>query len=517
MVLSFLGGLIIFKKLSSWNWLDRFIAASAPTAFIVLSGLILREIFENFFTVWNGKRLSATFALINGYQLYYGPDNGPVIGEIYGPVKTLIFLPVTLAHSPTVALISALFINVSFFFIPILWLHVGEHSQDMRKALIALSAFFCFGFFTFKSNSLGYSAFSTHADAPALGLSVIACAILYYRKHKDSIPPLLYSAVFAVLAVWTKQVAVPLLFALPTYVLLADGRRCFWRYVLCIFIAGVVISTFFLCLFEPHNLFFNMFTIPGHQPWQGDSKISALLKAGQELMKECLLPAVVVTFHILYQFLFPSGVPDKLPAWFGRNRWTMLLIVSLYMVPTSLLGRVKVGGAINTFSYTIYFLSAATTLVLAKSALYATSSNTKITKMPVKLLVAVLVTAMSCYHIYPAVYGAMKALRWLKVNPQQVAYDYDRNHPGEAYFPRYPLASLMAEGKLYHFSYGLFDRELAGFKVSDKHFRAEIPSNMQLVAFKGPKTMPYVMKYIPEFSRRIEVDELPGWIVYTRE
>ena len=96
---------------------------------------------------------------------------------------------------------------------------------------------------------------------------------------------------------------------------------------------------------------------------------------------------------------------------------------------------------------------------------------------------------------------------------------FAKKHPGEVYFPWHPLAGLMAEGRLYHFSYGLSDRELAGYPVSQEHFQRYIPAQTQYVALPehAKRDAEYVFRYLPDFSRKVTADDLPGWTLYARE
>ncbi len=54
-------------------------------------------------------------------------------------------------------------------------------------------------------------------------------------------------------------------------------------------------------------------------------------------------------------------------------------------------------------------------------------------------------------------------------------FRYSKAHPGSIYFPDYPLAVLLAEGHLYHFSWGLQDREQAGYPVNAQEFLRYTP------------------------------------------
>jgi hypothetical protein len=106
----------------------------------------------------------------------------------------------------------------------------------------------------------------------------------------------------------------------------------------------------------------------------------------------------------------------------------------------------------------------------------------------------------------------------LPQTPQQVAFNYLNRHPGEAYFPWFPLAHLYAEHQFRHYSFGIVDRLLAGEPVSSSDFRAYTPRDPRVIAFAAdgtPQVLGYdLMKYLPEYSYQVNEPELPGWLVY---
>ena len=61
---------------------------------------------------------------------------------------------------------------------------------------------------------------------------------------------------------------------------------------------------------------------------------------------------------------------------------------------------------------------------------------------------------------------------------------YKESKSDKVWFPEFPLSSLLATGRLYHFSYGIFDRYLAGKPVS----KAQI--------LEGIPTLPFKLKYL---------------------
>lgn len=517
----------VFQQLATWERLDRLMAASTPVLILILGGLILREFVSSPFRDQNAPLLTPSLAILYGYNLYYSPDNGPVLDTMYGPVNYLVYLPSALGNNPTFVILLGELITVLFYFLPILWLHIREHIRDSKILRFSGYVFLLFCFLTIYIPPLNSTAFMIHADAPALGFCAIACGIIYDEQRRRRIFPLLLSATFAVLAVWTKQITIPIVFALPTYVLLAQGFKSFIRYVGCIAVAGSVISTLIFLICNPQALIYNIFTIPMRQPWVGYrtglvppfsfSGLLSLVEFAQTLMNYCLVFGVILILYTCYQLFFDSKQQKKsIRQWFSDNPWTMLVITSLFMVPTLLLAIVKIGGNINNYGFALYFLVTAVNLVLIKTVSDSTLRYSHFTRKVTKLLVYVLVLAIAFIQI-PEMAPIFVRLPNLARNPQQVAYDYARKHPGEVFFPWNPLSTLMAEGKLYHSAYGLFDREKAGIKLSDEQFRANIPANLKLVAFSSRLVLRNTLKYLPEFTQQVTVDELPGWIVFSRK
>ena len=106
--------------------------------------------------------------------------------------------------------------------------------------------------------------------------------------------------------------------------------------------------------------------------------------------------------------------------------------------------------------------------------------------------------------------------RWAATwdNNEQLAYEFALRHPGEACFPWQPLASLLAEGRLYHFEYGMFDRFLAGYDPTSEHVRADVPPRLRWLVGRTPLWT--FSHFFPEYTEQTELKELPGWIVRSR-
>jgi len=59
---------------------------------------------------------------------------------------------------------------------------------------------------------------------------------------------------------------------------------------------------------------------------------------------------------------------------------------------------------------------------------------------------------------------------------------YELRHPGRAYFPYTPLATLLASGRVYHVDFSVYDREIAGYPLTSHQFAAGLPSGFEVVA-----------------------------------
>jgi len=210
------------------------------------------------------------------------------------------------------------------------------------------------------------------------------------------------------------------------------------------------------------------------------------------------------------------GIYEKVKAWLTDVPWALLATMAIFMIPTTLLGKVKLGGDINTLSPILYFLSAAISFGLSQyilEALFYKSHPMHRFARPAFFLVLMI----PVFFVMPKIYSGIIHLKNLPNNEQKMAYEYAKKHPGEAYFPNNPLSSLLAERKLYNFNCGVKDKALAGYAVSEEHIRRYIPNNVKIVAFNKTYMHQYILRYLPEFRKRIDIEDLSEWIVYTRE
>lgn len=548
----------IFKKLPDWNITHRLLFSTTPFLAFLAINAVLINILECPSHEWCHNRLAVSFALSHGYRYINGFESGPVLTWMYGPMAAIAYLPTTIINSPMLAITFGTLLCTCFFFLPILIfsLDINTNFKEINLKKLAPSLFiFLISFFLVFSiyeTNLAGSAFGIHADAPSLGLAGAACAALYFRNSpKTRTVPFLISAILAILSIWTKQNLYALPIALLTYVFLAEGRKAFQQYLLCFILSGAVISLIFILVFDGKYLYFTMFEWPKSWPWKGTDhtipglyggltdpgRIRLLTDALFEVVKYAIPFLGIIFTHTFYQIKHTrySGVRD----FFKYNSWSILVVVSAFMFPVSILSRVKLGGGTNSFSVTLYFLLCAVTAILA--SFYSSTVNSKplfLRFKPISLITLSIILLLTLrvfkYNYSPA--RIPDLLSHYTNNPVEQAYIYSREHPGNIYFPDIPLISIMLEEKVYHSSLGLMDRTfyesvfydssanlidrnlVEKYKVTSRHFQEYIPSNFQFIAFSEEDSKnDMFLSYLPAFSREIQLNELPGWKIFKRQ
>ncbi len=495
-----------FKRFSNKERIDRFIVAIIPPLLVTLLALFLHRIFYSTYYYQNWARLQKTFAFAYGFDLYSGPDFGPALTSMYGPVSVLGYLPATLANSPIIAMRIAELLNIFYFFLPVYFLHMVEVRKDKECLPSAILAFLCFCCFAFLFSSVKKAAFNIHADAMTFGLCAMACLALRFPSNQNNRRGLFFSALFTILAIWSKQLAVPLIPALCVYLLFIDGIKTGLWYTLFLVILGSILSILFILKFGFRPLFFNLFTIPEHQPWKSGG-LFILGKALLYLFYECFSILIVI-----FLILTPLGKKQKrswalLKEWVKANQSGLFVLIALMMIPSALLGYVKIGGSNNNFSYASFFLMLAATLSFVKD-------KKRFGAFRSKHFLILLAFIGLCIQVPMVFYRIKKDSE--EHDYIELAYNFAKKNPGKVYYPTLPLINLMAERKLYHDVTGLIDREWAGIPLSEAHLRRYIPPEVEIIAFPDRSNNLIGALHLPEFPVAERIPELPRFFVYKR-
>ncbi len=468
-------------------------------AFAIVSGCILfLELIYSINDMTADHRLAPSFAIVHGYHLYYPPDHGPVLSTIYGPVTALFYLPATLGSSPHVAfLIAALLTLITFYAATLFAVGTApERSWLKRWQLFALVVGLVWFF-----PPLQRVATSIHADAPAFAAAAVAAAFAMRNKWRLSRwENELLAGIFSVLSVFAKQNMAPLVIVLALWFTM-QSRKALGVYTGAVLgCAGVLLAITARYLGGLDAFYFNCVYMPLHQPY--DKKL--LFPAYTDL----LIPTVAILSLPLVRLV--DEWRERTGGWrefVVARRSLLLLLIGVALVPTSVAGRIKFGGYENALAPALYFF-----LMWAIAELSNGTATASFTRQRSSILAMVM--AACILGGLPAIFIARKASYR---NPAERVFDYCKSNPSKAYFPQFPLAQLMSEGKLYHFNWGLADRHAAGVPVSREHFIANIPPDASVMA---------MTPWVPEWDREMDsrhgpavnfddAAQLPGFNFYS--
>ena len=346
--------------------------------------------------------------------------------------------------------------------------------------------------------------FAIHADAPAIAL--ILCGIIFYSKWWDSRKrfDLAASAVCFVSAIWAKQVAIPLpVIFIPLTWFLGGVRPAFvfsrW---------SILVSCFWLLVLTPvvtdwKTVFYNCWTIPASHPLRSEvtggsfERLLIVLNQSELFLRE-YWPLYLAGFGaaLSLYILANSSTPNSAAPRYSFTLIATSLIASLALLPVSLLGFSKVGGNVNQLAYSLQPLLLALSMGALALLAVARSAGARwdfVARSVVGAWLLVLIAALRP--------GAAILRYPLEATRAPVEIAYEESKAGNVWFPEFPLSGLLATGRMYHYSYGIFDRFLAW----------RPPPWQQLV--RGIPQVPFTMKYLnPEGSQGSLAERMPIYL-----
>lgn len=419
-------------------------------------------------------RLAPTFGLVHGYRLYYPGDQGPVLSTLYGPVTALVYLPAALASTPAGAMFLAALITMALFY--------GGSWFALRQAAPRAKWWQMLGVMVTAAWAippLQRAASTIHADAPAAGFAAVAVAFAMRSKWRVSRwENEFFCGAFCVASILAKQNMVPLVVGLAAWIFL----RSRWKGLAIFGASSLICSTAMLALIEVRlggikAFLFNCYYLPRHQPYE----MALLFPAWSQLVIASFALLAIPLFLLMRDW---EGSEASLRDFLLQRKTPLLALCGVLLVPTSIMGRLKYGAGESALCPALLFFA----LLLVPEILNTRSSERgSLTGRSVALVSALLFCVAAGV---PVAYLALKAR---PSNPAQQVFAYCRENPGKVYFPQFPLAQLMAEGTLYHFSWGLNDRRAASVAVTDAHFANNIPDTSVMA----------ILPWIPEWDKEV--------------
>ena len=486
---------------------------SLAAAAVVLFLTACHRLLETPLWSFNGSRLMPSFALAHGVHYYVlFPPGGPLYSTLYGPLMAILYLPATLFPSPNSAVLAGAILTALLCFSATALLHFAPFGR--QTGVIDCLAFLTAGFLICYLEPLKYSCFNIHADGPGLVFGAVACAALCAgapNKWRAALP---VSALCAVMAIFSKQTFLPVPLALAVWLWVAEGRNRAARYLLWVIAASALAGGASIMAEGAGRLYHCLIWLPAHHPWNDSSHIVSAIQALRSFIRLSMPVPVLVLACLLYFWIGGRrGV-----AWraLAANRCVPLLFVGVALLPFSIAGRAKVGGDINSLSFALFFLTCGLTVMLADVAHLAPGRSVR------RIALAALAATLLPLAISeaPLALDLRAGVKRLSTAPQEIAFEYLKRHPGEAYFPWLPISHWYAEHQFRHWAFGIADRLMAGEDVTMQEFRAYIPRDPRVIAYSAdgtPQLVGYdLMKYLPEYQYKVDDPELPGWLIYRK-
>ncbi len=513
--LSLCAGACVFWFLRKPALEERLLAALLPLLVYLIAATAAAAIGSAGLDVaWSNARLVPSVAFAKGMSVYSTLEHGPIQTSVYPPAWVIAYLPAAFASSPTAVIVLGHCLAHAYALLPA----VAFFWLVSRNVSVTVLAAAVFEFFLYRTGPL-QSSYIPHADAPALGFGLtsvlLLCVALRKSPGRARSWMIFLATGMAWLTSWTKQVMVPVLPAMALWVLIAEGFQPLLRFCGWAAASGLIVALSLLAVFPAEGVVFNTILLMKRCPWVGEVPWN-LLGVLNELTRESLplLLLLVVGASVMGALrgrASSPGIRDR-----SRDAWLIASLVALFLVPTSVLGRVKVGGWPNTLSPTIYSLLSAVCLLIP--IVYRTASDGPAGRPLVAHVrrFLVLVALVVGFSWSLALFSDLRDRQFsVRNNAAQQAFDYLKRRDPNVYFPVLPLSHLMAQDVLYNYSSSIYDREvLARIPMSKEQAERYFPANPSLVCWTTAQAWgtKYVEeRYFARYSVPVPVPELPSF------
>jgi hypothetical protein len=510
---------------------ERALRWLVPAGFAVVLVRLFEAVAAGPLEAFNPPRVAAAVAMARGYRILTGPDEGPALDFMYGPVAALAYLPAAASPTATGAVWVGVVLSLLFALAPVVWLAWPRSPASAWLALLAVAAF---GIGCIHDPALRLAAFDIHADAPALALAGAACAAVLVARGEPSNTRLLAAGALAALAVWSKQTAAPIVAVLPLLVWLRDGRRAGVRAAVLVGAAGAAVSLAFVAWLGLDRIAYTMFQIPGGHPFKPvgvDPEALARDMAGAvanqtpaDRLRALLHSAGIFAGAAAPSALLAAAVAAALARGraaratpLRREPALALALTGLAMVPVSVLGGAKLGGYTNAYALSTWFFAAAAAVGLLSLAGSGPRRQRRIACCALAGVAVIGAANELRAERRSALAEAVRQVASWRSNPLERSVGFARRHPGEVLFATNPLIGLYSDGVLYHSTIGLYDRRMAGLEVSDALLRRHLPERMRFLVLPRLGWFALLAKPPPElggFTVLRPVPELPDHRVW---
>jgi len=423
---------------------------------------------------WNAPRLTASFALVRGLNIYGTRTEGPFLGWVYGPVFPLYLTPAALAPNLDAAFALAWLLNLAAF-VGSAWF-VARTAFPVGGRPVAAALFF-WGALCLAGEISQTQFYFLHVDPLCVGLTLLAAGAIARAAGEPSAPGwLILAAIATGLAIWTKQLAVATPLILAAWLFAEGQRKGAARYLALTMMVAGVLAVVFLNWFGAERLLFNLVWVHLRNPYRPDGQAAFF---GQLLRS---IPVWIAVGLALLAWRVAPATP--VPAPWQRVR-SLLLWLAIGSLPLGLIAAAKVAGgwnSLHSLNYALLLLA----LLLAEQAVQPEGSPA----------VRRAIAAVTVLLLAAGWWLADRAdLAWRPDHSQTEALANARQHPGRVYYPWNPLVTLVTDGRIYPFDDALVCLSRQGLTAPISAVRREIPPEA-LVIYPDPVQSQYALEYL---------------------
>jgi len=154
------------------------------------------------------------------------------------------------------------------------------------------------------------------------------------------------------------------------------------------------------------------------------------------------------------------------------------------MIPIALTSRIKWGGDINSFSACVYFLMLSAVAVIVE-LFYSYElglgadgyqSKIKVVLFRVVVIIVIISNLLLFNNLKNSDINSKSVFHSAKSYVEvEVAFQTMQDKSNKIFFPDFPLASLLSQGKLFHSLKGVYDRHIGRVEIGDNHLKKYLP------------------------------------------
>ena len=450
------------------------VLVSALTILLGLALLICGYL-EAWHTPWFEERYAPTIAIAHGFQIYHVPPDGPLIVCLYAPLSYLTFLPA--AFLPTIQAVFAggSFLATAFLAIPfalVAWYFAKEYRLKLSEwgplLLVPFTAIASL-------RSLSYIATFVTSDAPSTCLMAISIWLLYRGSRRGAQPTAktaIYSSLALALSLGCKQ---NMVFGAVTLIAAAFyffGRKFGRLYLAYTAIFGVLALGLVVAIFHDiRAIYFN----------------SVLIGLRYTVVKANLFPgtyrffanAAVLGLILIAMWLVLFLTKGSEPRLQDSRRILIFFLVAGVIGLSDIRFYAVRGGDVNDLSHGLYIFILGL-VATGFEFLLLTRSNPKAT-LALRIIAVAGALALVGSGL-PTRYDAAWKAKMRHTPSGITAYEFDKEHPGQVYFPFNPISVYLAEHRFYTTEWGVVNLWLAYQQFTPQELLKFAPENARYVA-----------------------------------